>query len=92
MPIELRTTKTLLDEGEKTLSSKIKVIIPTTGIVKTMTLDTVFHGSSLNLKKISQTIVAYKPRIIASIIISRYFRHPRYRAVCIYRFRTRAYT
>jgi hypothetical protein len=32
--------------------------MPTTGIVKTITLDTVFQGNSLYLKKINQTMPA----------------------------------
>ena len=46
------------EEGEKILSSNISVIMPTTGIVKTITFATVFQGSNLYLKKINQTMPA----------------------------------
>jgi hypothetical protein len=46
------------EEGAKILRSKINVIMPTTGIVNTTTLETVVQGSNLYLKKISQTMLA----------------------------------
>jgi hypothetical protein len=58
MPTEFLTTTTLLEEGEKILSSNINVIMPTTGIVKTITFAAVFQVSNLYLKKINQTMPA----------------------------------
>jgi hypothetical protein len=46
------------EEGAKTLSRRIRVIMPTTGMVNTMTLAEVVQGSNLYLKKMSQTILA----------------------------------
>ncbi len=49
------STRTSGVDGANTLSSRIRAVNPTTGIVKTITIEIVFHGSHLNLKKISQT-------------------------------------
>ena len=48
-------TRTSADDGANTLSSRIISVSATTGMVMTITIDVVFHGSHLNLKKISQT-------------------------------------
>ena len=48
-------TRTSLLDGATTLSARIIAVRPTMGSVITITCETVFHGSHLNLKKISQT-------------------------------------
>jgi hypothetical protein len=48
-------TRTSEDEGANTLRHRIIVAIPTIGMMATVTCETVFQGSHLNLKKISQT-------------------------------------
>ncbi len=51
-------TRTSLVDGATTLSTRIIVVRATTGMVMTITIEVVFHGSHLNLKKISQTHAA----------------------------------
>lgn len=58
MGIVYLMTRTSALDGANRLSSMISVNMPTTGIVTTMTCEVAFHGNSLNLKKISQTIRA----------------------------------
>ncbi len=48
-------TRTSCDEGATTFSVRMSMVRPTIGSVITITCDTVFHGSHLNLKKTSQT-------------------------------------
>ncbi|MNU11356.1 hypothetical protein D3C72_2591290 [compost metagenome] len=52
------TTLTSWDDGATTFSVRTSSVSATTGIVTTMTMDVVFHGSHLNLKKTSQTASA----------------------------------
>ena len=49
------STRTSFDEGANTLRRRTSAVRPMIGIVITITCETVFHGSHLNLKKISQT-------------------------------------
>ena len=42
-------------DGATTLSVRIRTVIATIGMTATMTCEVVFHGSHLNLMKISQT-------------------------------------
>jgi hypothetical protein len=48
-------TRTSADDGAKMFRHRISVAMPMIGMMATVTCDTVFHGSHLNLKKISQT-------------------------------------
>ena len=48
-------TRTSDDEGATTLSSRMSAVRPTIGITTTVTWLVAFHGSHLNLMKISQT-------------------------------------
>jgi hypothetical protein len=49
------STRTSLEEGATTLSVRIIVASATIGMMTTVTCEVVFHGSHLNLIKISQT-------------------------------------
>ena len=48
-------TRTSFEEGATTLSVRIIAASATIGMMTTVTCDVVFHGSHLNLMKISQT-------------------------------------
>ncbi len=48
-------TRTSADDGATTLSVRISAVIATIGMMTTVTCVAVFHGSHLNLMKISQT-------------------------------------
>jgi hypothetical protein len=48
-------TRTSADDGATTFSVRIRAVRPTIGMVITVTIQALFHGSHLNLKKISQT-------------------------------------
>ena len=48
-------TRTSDDDGATTLSVRTSAVSATIGMMTTVTCDTVFHGSHLNLMKISQT-------------------------------------
>ena len=48
-------TRTSDDDGATTLSVRISAVSATIGMMTTVTCDVVFHGSHLNLMKISQT-------------------------------------
>ena len=48
-------TRSLADDGATTLSVRIIIVSATIGMMTTMTCDVMFHGSHLNLMKISQT-------------------------------------
>ena len=58
MLITYLMTRTSLVDGANTLSSRIIVVSATIGMVMTITIEVVFQGSHLNLKKISQTQAA----------------------------------
>ena len=47
--------RSLEDDGATTLSVRISTVMPTIGMIATITCDVMFHGSHLNLMKISQT-------------------------------------
>jgi hypothetical protein len=48
-------TRTSDDDGAKTLRHRMSAVSATIGITTTVICDVLFHGSHLNLKKISQT-------------------------------------
>ena len=48
-------TRSFADDGATTFSVRIMIVSATMGMVTTMTCDVMFHGSHLNLMKISQT-------------------------------------
>ena len=51
-------TRTSADDGATTLSVRISAVSATIGMMTTVTCVPVFHGSHLNLMKISQTKAA----------------------------------